>query len=173
MALIIERVLETRFELTYNSEPTLSSDKNGLTTSGIYCHFKTGTGANLIKQQLVAFSDITIIDTYGSTGTFTGFANQNALHSKLRELGFFNGSATVTGTGSTTFLALTDTPVYAGNNGKTLIINEAENRLDAINFYNYNLLMQMDDVEISSFMYVPLVDNLISESFNSGLSDIL
>lgn len=151
MALVIERVLETRFTFTYNGGDVLSSDQNRLFTDGNYCHFKTATGANIIKQQNITFADVEVIDTFGGTGSHT-FANISSLWNKLIELKFFEGLATGSGSGATTFLALTDTPVYTGNNGKTLQINTSENRLDAVDFYNFDKFTQLSDVEISSLI---------------------
>lgn len=150
MALIIERVLDTRFELQYNGGNILSSDTNRLFTDGNLCHFKTGTGANIIKEQNVLFSDITVKDTFGGTGDFT-FINIQSLWSKLKELKFFDGLNSGVGAGgSTTFLGLTDTPSYFGNNGKTLIANESEQKLEYTTFWNFEKFTQLNDVEIAS-----------------------
>lgn len=151
MALIIERVLDTRFELTYNSEPTISSDQNRLFTYGNLCHFKTGTGANIIKEQNVSFADVTVIDTFGATGSHT-FANITELWNKLIELKFFDGLATGSGGGSTTFLGLTDTDPYFGNDGKVPIVNLAENKLDYTTFYNFDKFTQLSDVEVATLI---------------------
>lgn len=152
MALIIERVLDTRFEFEYNGGSLLSSDQNRLFTDGNYCHFKTATGANIIKEQNVLFSDVTVIDTYGGTGTFT-FVNIQSLWIKLKELKFFDGLSSGVGSGgSTTFLGLSDTPTYFGNNGKTLIANESEQKLDYVTFYNFDKFTQLSDVAISSLI---------------------
>jgi hypothetical protein len=154
MALIINRVLDTRFELQYNGGNILSSDKNTLFTDGSYCHFKTGTGANIIKEQNLTFADVTVIDTFGGSGTFT-FANIQELWIKLIDLKFFDGAISSGfggGLGASTFAALTDTPTYFGNNGKVHIVNEAENKLDAVDFYNFDKFTQLSDVEIESLI---------------------
>ena len=150
MALIINKVLETRFELQYNGGAILSANRNNFLTDGDYCHFKTSTGANIIKEQNIHFSDVTIIDTYGGTGTFT-FANIQSLWAKLVELNF-EGLGGTGGSGSTTFQALLDTPTYFGNNGKTLIANESEQKLEYVDFYNINKFTDLSDVEIASLI---------------------
>lgn len=154
MQLIINRVLDSRFEFQYDGGDLLSSSENRLFTDGEFCNFKTGTGANIIKEQNVRFSDVTVIDTFGGTGTFT-FANVQSLWIKLKELNFFigvGGSGSGGGSGVDTFFALTDTPTFFGNNGKTFIINESELRLDAVPFYNHNQLIQLSDVAITQLV---------------------
>lgn len=152
MALQIERILDSRFEFSLDGGDILSSDQNRLFTDGSYCHFKTGNGANIIKKQDILFSDVTIIDTYGGTGSYTP-PNVQSLWIKLVELNFFKGLDGVGVTqGVTRFSALIDTPQYFGNNGKIPIVNESEQRLDYTTFYNFNLLTQLEDVAISQLV---------------------
>jgi len=40
----------------------IKNTRNDLTTVGDLCHFKTSNGANLIKEQNVIYSNVTIID---------------------------------------------------------------------------------------------------------------
>lgn len=157
MALIIERVLDTRFEFQYNGGDILSSDQNRLFTDGSFCHFKTGTGANIIKDQNVTFADITVIDTFGGTGSFT-FVNIQSLWLKLKDLKFFDGlGSTGGGGGATTFPELNDTDTYFGNNGKIPIVNESELKLDFVDFYNFDKFTQLSDVAISSLIDEKLI----------------
>lgn len=152
-ALQIERVLDTRFEFSLDGGDIISSDQNRLFTDGNFCHFKTATGANIVKEQNITFADLTVIDTFGGTGTFNSFANIQAVWIKLIELKFFDGLATgAGGGGSTTFLGLTDTPTYFGNNGKVLIANESELKLEYSTFYNFKDFIQLDDVSIASLI---------------------
>lgn len=149
--LLIERVLDTRFELTLNGEDPISDNAPNLTTFGDVCHFKSKNGANLIKKQNVLYSEITVRDTFGGTGDFT-FVNIGSLWTKLIELKFFNGLSTGSGGGSTTFAGLLDTEAYFGNDGKVPIVNESELKLDYTTFYNFNKFIQLEDVEITSLI---------------------
>lgn len=169
MALIIEKVLETRFTFVYNGGALISSDQNRLFTYGNYCDFKTGTGANIIKQQKITFADVTVIDTYGSSGTFT-FANIQSLWNKLIELKFFDGLNSGVGIGgSSTFAGLTDTDPYFGNNGKFPYVNEAENKLNYANIYNFNKITQLSDVSISSFVD----DKILGTGYVGGVKKVV
>ena len=152
MALIIERILDTRFEFQYNGGDILSSDQNRLFTDGDYCHFKTGTGANIIKDQNVTFADVTLRDTFGGTGDFT-FVNIQSLWVKLKALKFFDGLGTGgSGSGVDRFDELTDTFTYFGNNGKVPVINDSMQKLEATTFYNFDKFTQLSDVEIASLI---------------------
>lgn len=155
MQLIINRVENSRFEFQYNGGVLLSSDKNRLFTDGELCNFKTGTGANIVKEQNVRFSDVTVVDTFGGTGSFT-FPNVQSLWVKLNELNFFIGTGGSGGSGggggSSTFFGLLDTPSFFGNNGKGFVINEAELKLEAIDLFNFDKLTQMTDVSINALI---------------------
>lgn len=148
-SLQIEKVLSNRFEFSLNGGTAVSAIYPTLLTNGTKCDFKTSTGANIIKKQNIDVTEITIVDTFGGTGTFTGF-NVITLWSKLTELDFWGETSGGGSGGVTTFTGLTDTPSYFGNNGKTLQINTSENKLEAVPFYNYKDLIELDDVSISS-----------------------
>lgn len=165
--LIIERVLDTRFEFELNGDgKIISSDQNRLLTDGSFCHFKTGTGANIIKEQNVSFSDITVIDTFGGTGSHT-FLTVQALWVKLIELKFFDGLAAAGGGGgSTTLIGLTDTPsTYLNQDGKVMVVNESQQKIEFQTFYNINELTDLDDVAISSL----IADKIIGVESVSGV----
>lgn len=144
--LIITKQTGNFFSLALNSEEVVVSDQNRLTTVGNFCHFKTANGANIVKEQNVLFSDITLI-TSGSTT----FASVNALWVGLINAGFFDGLGTGGGGGGATeFTELTDTfPSYLGRNGQTLIINESEQRIESVPFYNVQNFVQLADAPSS------------------------
>lgn len=151
MALIIERVLKNKFDFTLDEGITISVHAPGLTVDGNYFHFKTKNGANIIKKQNITFPEVTIIDTYGGTGTFNSFVSINDLWQKLEDIDYFSGvNGSGSGSGVTRFDALLDGFQYFGNNGKIPVVDEAQLRLVATEFYNYNLLTQLNDVSISS-----------------------
>ena len=149
MALQIEKVLANRFEFSLDGGTVVSTIYPRLFTDGNKCDFKTSTGANIIKKQNIDVTEITVIDTFGGSGTFASFTNAIQLWSKLTELDFFGDSS---GGGVTTFAALSDTSTYFGNDGKVPIVNEAENKLDYTTFYNFNQLTQLSDVEIGTLI---------------------
>ena len=84
--LIITKQTGNFFSLALNDDEVVISDQNRLTTVGNFCHFKTANGANIIKEQNVLFSEVTLI-TSGSTT----FASINALWVGLINAGFFAG----------------------------------------------------------------------------------
>jgi hypothetical protein len=152
MALDITRILDSRFEFSLDGGDPISDNQPNLTTFGDICHFKTLNGANLIASQNVTYADVTVIDTFGGTGSFT-FANVQNMWTKLIELNFFTGVGGGGGGGGVTrFDALLDTFTYFGNDGKVPVVNEASLLLEATTFYNFNEFIQMDDVSIETLI---------------------
>lgn len=152
MALVIERILDSRFEFSLDGADPISDNAPCLTTFGNICHFKTRNGAALFKNQNITYADITVIDTFGGTGSFT-FANVQNLWLKLIELNFFAGiGGSGGGSGVTRFDALLDAFQYYGNDGKVPIVDEDQLKLIPTQFYNYNNIIQLDDVAISSLV---------------------
>lgn len=152
MALQIERILDARFEFSLNGGDPISDNSPNLTTFGDICHFKTRNGANIIANQNVTYADVTVIDTFGGTGSFT-FANVQNMWTKLIELNFFAGvSGGGGGGGVTRFDALLDTFTYFGNDAKVPVVDEAQLKLVPTVFYNFNEFIQMDDVSIETLI---------------------
>lgn len=152
MALIITRVLDSRFEFSLDGGDPISDNAPKLTTIGDITHFKTSNGANLIKEQNILFSDVTVIDTFGGTGSFT-FANIQNLWTKLIELNFFAGlNGSGGGSGVTRFDALLDAFQYFGNDGKVPVVNESQQLLTATTFYNHDKLTELSDVSITNMV---------------------
>lgn len=153
MALEITKILESRFEFSLDNGDPISDNAPSLTTFGNVCHFKTSNGASIIREQNITHADITLIDTFGGTGTFTNFANVQNLWTKLIELNFFAGVNSVQGgSGVTRFDALLDAFQYFGNNGKVPVVDESQSKLIPTDFYNINKLLQLSDVSISSLV---------------------
>ena len=152
MALQIERILDSRFEFSLDGGDPISDNSPNLTTFGNICHFKTRNGANIIANQNVTYAEVTVIDTYGGTGSFT-FANVQNMWTKLIELNFFAGVSSGGGGGGVTrFDALLDTFTYFGNDAKVPVVNESQLLLEPTTFYNYNEFTQMDDVSIEALI---------------------
>lgn len=152
MALEIERILDSRFEFSLNGGDPISDNAPNLTTFGDICHFKTKNGANLIKNQNITYADVTVIDTFGGTGSHT-FANIQNLWTKLIELNFFVGvSGSGGGSGVTRFDALLDAFTYFGNDGKVPVVDESQLELVPTTFYNFNEFTQLEDVSIETLI---------------------
>lgn len=145
-SLIITKQTGNFFSLALNSDEVVISDQNRLTTVGNFCHFKTANGANIVKEQNVLFSDITLITSGSAT-----FPSVNALWVGLINAGFFDGLGTGGGGGGVAeFTELIDTfPSYLGRNGQTLIINESEQKIESVPFYNVQNFVQLADAPSS------------------------
>ena len=145
-SLIIKKQTGNFFSLALNSDEVVISDQNRLTTVGNFCHFKTANGANIVKEQNVLFSEITLITSGSAT-----FASVNALWVGLINAGFFDGLGTGGGGGGANeFTELTDTfPSYLGRNGQTLIVNESQQRIESVPFYNVRNFVQLADAPSS------------------------
>jgi len=131
------------FLLTKNGVPQLpiQSIRNDLLVYGEQCHFKTGSGANIIKEQFILPTDITVV----SSGTFT-FTTVSQLWAKLIEVGYFDWLSSGTGgTGVDRFDDLLDTFKYIGNNGCAVVVNESEQKLTAVPFFNYSRFTDLND----------------------------
>lgn len=152
MALEIERILDSRFEFSLDGGDPISDNAPNLTTFGDICHFKTKNGANIIKNQNITYADVTVIDTFGGTGSYT-FANIQNLWTKLIDLNFFVGVAGSGGGGGVTrFDALLDTFTYFGNDGKVPVVDESQLELVPTTFYNFNEFTQLEDVSIETLI---------------------
>ncbi len=145
-SLIITKQTGNFFSLALNSDEVVISDQNRLTTVGNFCHFKTANGANIVKEQNVLFSEITLTTSASET-----FPSVNALWVGLINAGFFDGLGTGGGGGGASeFTELIDTfPSYLGRNGQTLIINESEQRIESVPFYNVQNFVQLADAPSS------------------------
>lgn len=153
--LIIERVAVSLFKHTLNGEQAAIDNNPNLTSflevsSGLeFLDFKTTNGAPLVKNQRIKPSEITIIDTFGGTGTFTGYTAALPIWDKLAELNYFVGYGIDGAAASQAFKNLTDifpNGSFFGQNGKVYMVNESLQRLEATAFYNKRLFSELDDV---------------------------
>lgn len=142
MALIITRVDDTLFDFQEDGGIVKTDGKPTLSTFGVDSDFKTSTGSNLYQK--IALSDITVVDQFGGTGSFT-FTTILALRLKLQELKFFDGAASAGGGGVDRFDHLIDGFDYEDNNGKIPVVNEAQLRLDPTVFFNVENFTQLGD----------------------------
>jgi len=115
------------FVLNGDTVNAIKNTRNDLLTIGNFCHFKTSNGANLIKEQNVIYSNITIIDGVALPAPIS----VDDLFDKLKSVGFFdwiNG----TGTGGVDrFDELADTFQYFGKDGQVPRVNESQLKLEA------------------------------------------
>jgi len=126
--LTITKETDGYFTLVLNGDSAnaIKNIRNDLLTVGNLAHFKTANGANLIKEQDVIYSNITIIDGASSIVP----TSVDDLFNELDNVGFFdwiNGSG---GTGGVNrYEELIDTEPFFGNDGKVPIVDEAEMKL--------------------------------------------
>jgi len=120
-----------RFVLNGDTANFVDNIMNWLTIVANKCHFKTRTGANVIKEQDIVFGNITLID--GVT-TIIPISNDDLID-QLTALGFFDwvfGS----GGGVDRFTDLLDTFDFTGQGNKMVVVNAAETQLQAIPVVN-------------------------------------
>lgn len=140
-SLLITKQTGNFFSIQLNSEVPIISDQNRLTTIGNECHFKTANGANIIKEQNILFSDVTLV----ASGTHT-FPNVNSLWTKLIEVGFFAGLGGGSGgSGVDRFDELLDTFTYVGRDGQVVVVNESQQKLETIAFANVSKFTDLSD----------------------------
>lgn len=141
MAFLIEKVAEQFFAFQKDGGTVINEPAPTCTAIGNLIDFKTQNGANI--QQQVLITEITVLDTYGSTGSFT-FTTAIQLFNKLYELGFWWYLQGGTG-GADRFDNLADTFAYFGNDGKVPVVNSALNKLVATPFYNVQNITDLAD----------------------------
>ncbi len=113
------------FVLNGDTVNAIKNTRNDLLTVGAQCHFKTANGANLIKEQNVIFSNVTIIDGVALPAP----VSVDDLFTKLISVNFFDW---INGTGIggvDRFDELEDTFNYFGNDGQVPIVNESQLKL--------------------------------------------
>jgi hypothetical protein len=139
--LLIEKQTGGYFKFTLNNDSAnaITSIQNDLLAVGSQLHFKTGNGANIIKEQFIYPEDVTII----SGGVFT-FTTVAGVWDKLIEIDYFAwlGGG---GDGVDRFDDLLDTFQYNGNAGKVAVVDNAETKLVPITLYNKRLFTELED----------------------------
>lgn len=140
--LLIEKQTGGYFKFTLNGDTAnaVTSIQNDLLAVGSQLHFKTGNGANIIKEQFIYPTGVTIIS--GGTFTFTTVAE---VWNKLIEIDYF---AWISGGGTggvDRFDDLLDTFKYTGNAGKAVIVDSSELKLVPITLYNKRYFTELDD----------------------------
>ena len=144
--LVIEKQTGGYFKFTLNGDTAnaITSIQNDLLAVGTQLHFKTGNGANIIKEQFIYPADVTII----ASGTFT-FTTVAQVWDKLIDIDYFawlGGGGTG---GVDRFDDLLDTFSYTGNAGKAVVVDGSELRLVPITLYNKRLFTELEDTPSS------------------------
>lgn len=124
----------------YSNE--IKNIRNDLLTVGNFGHFKTSNGANLIKYQNISPTDVTIADGVTTLNPTT----TDELFSMLRSVGYFDWLLPSGGSGVSRFVDLSDTFGFFGQDGKTMIVDEAQMKLIPVTFYNVQNFVQLADV---------------------------
>lgn len=114
------------FVLNGDTANAIKNTRNDLLTIGDFCHIKTSEGANLVKEQNIIYSNITIIDGVDTEVP----VSVDDLFAKLISVGYWdwlNGSG---GGGVDRFDDLLDTFKYFGKDGQAVRVNESEQKLE-------------------------------------------
>ncbi len=141
--LLINKLTGGYFQFVLNGDTAnaVRGIKNDLLAVGEQLHFKTGNGANIIKEQFIYPADLTIV----ASGTFT-FTNVDQVWTKLIEIGYFDWiNSGGSGTGASRFDDLLDTFKYTGKDGQVVIVNESQQKLQTIPLYNYRKFTDLED----------------------------
>ncbi len=143
-SLLIEKQTGGYFKFTLNGDTAnaVTSIQNDLLAVGNQLHFKTGNGANIIKEQFIYPEDVTIVS--GGTFTFTTVAQ---VWDKLIDIDYFAwlGGGGGSGVYIDRFDNLVDTFKYTGNAGKTVVVDNSELKLVPVTLYNKRLFTELDD----------------------------
>jgi hypothetical protein len=143
-SLLIEKQTGGYFKFTLNGDTAnaVTSIQNDLLAVGNQLHFKTGNGANIIKEQFIYPEDVTIVS--GGTFTFTTVAQ---VWDKLIDIDYFAwlGGGGGSGVYIDRFDDLVDTFKYTGNAGKTVVVDNSELKLVPVTLYNKRLFTELED----------------------------
>jgi hypothetical protein len=140
--LLIEKQTGGYFKFTLNGDTAnaITSINNDLLAVGNQLHFKTGNGANIIKEQFIYPADVTIVS--GGTFTFTTVAQ---VWDKLIAIDYFTWLGGGGTGGVDRFDDLLDTFSYTGNAGKAVVVDNSELKLVPITLYNKRLFTELED----------------------------
>jgi len=130
------------FVLDGDFSTTIRNTRNDLTSVGNEAHFKTANGANLVKNQQISPSEVTIVDggnTYNPT-------NITQLFTILKNIGYFDWINGGGGSGGVDrFNELEDTFQYFGKDGQVVVVNESQERLETREFTNVDSFVELID----------------------------
>jgi len=148
---IIYKKAQGVFEIIKDGGEAISDSKwSGTNINGAF-NFKSENGARLFSN--VPFSEVSYIDETGG-GSVSSFASAISLHTKLKEVGFFDSSVSSGGGGADTFKQLADTfSSFTGRNNQVIYING--NVLDSKTIANNEFLSQLGDTNLELIQNIP------------------
>jgi len=130
MADLIYKRANGVFDIIRDSEEVISASDWSALRRGNFFDFKSKSGARLVER--VFYYNAQIIDETEGGGAET-FSSALAMHIRLQQIGFFDESVGSESGGVNTFKELTDTfATFIGLNGKILAVDEAQNKIIAI-----------------------------------------
>ena len=162
------------FVLNGDTANAIKNTRNDLLTVGDFAHIKSANGANIVKEQNVIYSNVTIVD--GMTSVVP--TSVDDLFTKLISVGYFDWINPTGGGGSTRFDQLDDTFSYLGRNGQFVFVNEAELKLDSADLpdvsylaYFPRPLQPLKSIRVkadnSGFEFYDAI-NVVTQTINSG-----
>jgi len=146
--LTITKEYNEQFSFVLNSDVSneIINTRNDLLTVGDFAHFKTSNGANLIKQQNVIYSDITLVN--GAVSSVP--TSSRDLFDKLTALGFFDWLTSGGGSGVDRFINLQDTfSSYLGKANKILAVSADELQITTIDLVIVTSSAELSDMPSS------------------------
>jgi len=153
-----------QFSFVLNSDVSneIINTRNDLLTVGDFAHFKTSNGANLIKQQNVIYSDITLVN--GAVSSVP--TSSRDLFDKLTALGFFDWLTSGGGSGVDRFINLLDTfGSYLGRANKILAVSADELQITTIDLVIVTSSVQLSDMPNSITPNKLLIANNIGTAY--------
>jgi len=143
------------FVVDGNTAEKVTNMRNDVFAIGNILHFKTATGANIIKTQNINVTDITLI----ASGSFT-FTTVPLFLAKLIDVGYYDWlSGGGSGTGVDRFDELLDTFDYFGKAGQVVIVASNELGLETVVLNNVSKFTELDDTPTSIIANKMLVGN--------------
>lgn len=163
------------FVVNENLADIVTNDMNRFMGVGDFCHFKTVSGANVIKEQNITFGNITLIDGV----PLATASSMNDLINKLDLIGFFDWRDIGGGTGGVDrYEELIDTEPFFGNDGKVPIVDEAEMKLKYTSLPDVSYLEKFPTPLVSGKMLIVKSDasgyefveaiNVVTQEIRSG-----
>ncbi len=149
------------FVLNGDTVNSIKNTRNDLTMVGDYAHIKSSNGANLISQQNVIYSNITIID--GATTLIP--TSPDDLFAKLISVNYFdwiNGSG---GGGVDRFEDLLDTFNYSLQENKAVFVNASATGLEPRTLTLVTVSTQLSDMPSSPVQDQILIRNSANDAY--------
>lgn len=148
------------FVLNGDTVNAIKNTRNDLTTVGDLCHFKTSNGANLISEQNVIYSNVTIID--GVTTLIPSSVDD--LFAKLISVNYFDWF-TNGGGGVDRFEDLLDTFNFSLQENKAVFVNASATALEPRTLTLVTVSTELSDMPNSPVANQILVRNAANTAY--------